>query len=45
MKKKGITIRIDDDLREAIEEQAKLKGKKVSEHLRELLIANHYILI
>ncbi|MCX7552113.1 hypothetical protein [Xanthomarina sp. F2636L] len=42
-KKTGLTIRIEDDLRDMLYDTAKLKGVTVSEYVRELLWDKHCI--
>jgi antitoxin component of RelBE/YafQ-DinJ toxin-antitoxin module len=45
MKKTGITIRIEDTLRERLVEVAESKNLTVSEYVRELLWEKHFITI
>jgi predicted DNA-binding protein len=45
MKKTGLTIRIEDMLRERLVEVAESKNQTVSEYVRELLWDKHFIIM
>ena len=45
MKKTGLTIRIEDMLRERLVEVAESKNQTVSEYVRELLWEKHFIIM
>jgi len=43
MAQKGITVRIDDELREALQEGAEKRKVTISEHIREILMDKYFI--